>query len=150
LTRNSSSRLGGKSHETADTQRRFANAWAELDYLCKKLRYWLYTRKQKPRAGRFLHRLERVLTRLPENDSAIIREEGLALLSELKGELGDAIAHREREIRLMERLHREAESPKYETGTREYMLRDRDSAVLGERRAILETLKTEKARGSKW
>jgi hypothetical protein len=131
------------------TQRRFGNAWAELDYLCAKLRYWLYARKQKPRAQRFLHRLQRVLTRLPENDSAIIREEGLALLSELKGELGDAIAHREREIRLMERLHQEAESPKYEESTRSYMLRERDSGVLGERRAILEALKKEKATGSK-
>jgi hypothetical protein len=24
------------------TQRAFANAWAELDYVCKKMRYWLY------------------------------------------------------------------------------------------------------------
>src|SRR5947209_17284121 len=89
-----------------NTQRRFATSWGELDYLCKKMRYWLYTRKQRTRAERYLDRLARVLRELPENDLAIIREEGLALLHELKGDLGAAIAHREREIRLTEGLHR--------------------------------------------
>jgi len=128
------------------TQRRFANGWGELDYICKKIRFWLYTRKQKPRAERFLPRLERVLDDLPENDSAIIREEALALLHELKEDQNYAIAHREREIQLMEQLQQEAQSPKYLGSTRAYMLRDRDRAALEERRAILETLKKAKSR----
>jgi hypothetical protein len=127
------------------TQRRFANNWGELDYLCKKIRYWLYTRKQRAGAERYLKRLQRVLRNLPENDTAIIREEALSLLHELKGELGGAIAHRERELQLMERLHREARSPRYADSTRAYMLRGRDSAVLQERRAILESLKKQRS-----
>ncbi len=126
-----------------NTQRSFANRWGELDYLCKKIRYWLYTRKQKTRAERYVTRLARVLSALPENDMAIIREEGLALLYELKGKLGDAIAHREREIRLTERLHKEAQSPGFADSTRSYMLRGRGTSDLQERRAILEALQKE-------
>jgi hypothetical protein len=116
-----------------------------LDYVCKKIRYWLYSTKQRARADRYLARLQRVLKSLPENDSAIIREEGLALVGELKGDLGAVITHREREIRLMERLHQEAQSPTYEKSTRDYMLQDRGRVALENRRAILETLRKAKA-----
>src|SRR5687768_12262795 len=105
------------------TQRRFANGWSELDYLCRKTRYWLYARKDRDRAVRYVDRLDRVLHDLPDNDLAIIREEGFALLSELKGKLGDAIAHRQREIQLMEKLRRDAESSRYANATKAYMLR---------------------------
>jgi hypothetical protein len=135
-----------KQPKPPNTQRSFANSWGELDYLCQKIRFWLYTRKQKTRAERYLDRLARILRELPENDAAIIREEGLALFHELQGELGSAIAHREREIRLTERLHKEAQSPRYAAGTRSYMLRNREAVDLQERRAILETLKKEQTR----
>jgi hypothetical protein len=120
------------------TQRRFGNNWSELAYLCRKVHYWLYTRKQKAKAASFLDRLDRVLRDLPENDIAIIRHEGLALRSELRGELGKSIAHRRQEIELMERLHGEAQ--KHTHSTRAYMLSDRDAPALQERRAILEAL----------
>jgi hypothetical protein len=129
------------------TQRRFANGWGELDYICKKIRFWLYERKQKAKAVRFLDRLARILRELPENNIAIIREEGLALLHQLKGEVDDAIAHREREIRLTERLHKEAQS--HDDTTRAYMLRDRETIDLQERRAILEALKKDEAQRHK-
>jgi hypothetical protein len=137
-----------KKPEPPVTRRRFANSWGELDYLCKKIRYWLYTRKQKVRAERFLERLERVLSDLPENDLAIVRQEGLALLCELKGEIGESIAHRRQEIDLIERLHEEAQAPGYADSTRAYMLRDRDTKALQERRAILEALKKAQVRQS--
>lgn len=135
-----------KQPKPPNTRRSFANSWGELDYLCQKIRFWLYARKQKTRAERYLDRLARVLRELPENDDAIIREEGLALFYELKGELGSAIAHREREIRLTERLHTEALSPRYADDTRSYMLRNRETVDLQERRAILESLKKEQSR----
>jgi hypothetical protein len=127
------------------TQRRFGNTWGELAYLCRKIRYWLYTRKDRTRATYYRERLERVLHDLPENDLAIVRAEGHALLCELKGELGAAIAHREREIRLTEKLHREAHAPGYADGTRAYMLQDRDETALQERRAIVEALRKAKS-----
>lgn len=123
------------------TQRTFSSAWGELSYLCSKIHYWLYTRTQRSSAGRYLRRLRRALRDLPDNDMAIIREEALALRCELEGELRKAIAHRQREVQLMERLHAEARSPHYADSTRAYMLRDRDDATLQERRAILEALK---------
>jgi hypothetical protein len=126
--------------DTPPTQRRFANSWGELAYLCKKIRYWLYTRKQKPKAVYYLARLERVLNELPENDIAIIREEGLALVCELKGDISESILHRKREIKLIERLHKEAQSPRYKDSTRAYMLQGRDDAALKERWQIVEAL----------
>jgi hypothetical protein len=122
------------------TQRTFANTWGELDYLCKKIRYWLYTRKQKAKAKRFLDSLARVLDELPENELAILRQEGLALLCELQGEIAQAILHRQQEIKLMQRLHRESRSPRYADGTKAYMLRGRDASALEERREILQKL----------
>jgi hypothetical protein len=71
---------------------------------------------------------------------AIIREEGRALLHELWGDIKKAIAHRRREVLLMERLHREAASGKYSQSAQAYMLRDRDVRALNERRAILQRL----------
>lgn len=137
-----------KKSKPPATQRRFASAWSELDYLCKKISYWLYTRKQRTGAERYQERLEQVLHDLPENDLAIIRQEGLALLYELKGEIGESIAHRRHEIELMERLHREAQSREYADSTRAYMLRGRDSIVLQKRRAILEALKKVKGQAN--
>ena len=127
------------------TQRRFASPWIELSYLCKKISYWWYVQGQKARAERYLDRLKRVLRELPENNLAIVREEGLALLYEFQGEIGEAIAHRRREIKLIERLHREAQSPRYDECTRAYMLRDRDTNVLQARRTLVEALTKMKA-----
>ncbi len=83
-----------KRPEPPATRRSFANIWGELDYLCKKVSYWLYSRKEKARARRYLGRLQRVLRGLPDNDVAIVREEGLALLYELKGDIDKSIVHR--------------------------------------------------------
>lgn len=135
-----------KTRKPPVSRRTFKSIWAELDYLCGKIRFWLYIRKQRAEAERYLGRLQRVLHDLPENGAAIIREEGLSLLHELKGDVGSAIAHRKREIRLMERLLKDAESHKYSNSTRAYLLRNRDVADLQERRAILETLRKHKTR----
>lgn len=129
------------------TRRSFSNPWSELDYLCQKLRYWLYTRRQKTKATRYLTRLDRVLRSIPNSGTAILREEGLAILCELKGRISEAIAHRRREILLMERLHREAQTSHYSEPTRAYMLRDRDDRALRVRRAILDALQTEYSPG---
>jgi hypothetical protein len=129
-----------KTTKAPSTQRRFGNVWSELDYLCKKIAYWLYEKKQKAKGLRYHERLDRVLNNLPDNDAAILREEGLALLHELQGGLGKAIIHRQREIMLMERLHKEALSSQYAESTRAYMLRGRDAKALRQRRKILETL----------
>jgi len=126
-----------KKHSPSIRRSSDAKLWAELDQLCKKTSFWLYTRKQKARAEQFAERLERALRDIPDNGLAIVRAEGLALLRELEGDLEEAIVYRRREIQLMEKLHREAESPSYAASTRAYMLRGRNKADLRERRAIL-------------
>ena len=121
------------------TRRRFANAWSELEYLCKKVHYWLYQRGSKGKTERYASRLEQVIDTLPNDERAILRQEGLALLYELRGNLKRAMEHRQREIDGMERLHREAASCTAET--REYLLRGRGQAVLQDRRRRMQELK---------
>ena len=113
----------------------------ELVYLCGKLRYWLYTRKQRTRAERYSPRLQRVLRALPKDDLAIIRQEGLALLCELQGDLSGAIAHRQREIRLIERMHTIARSRETSEEARRFMLERLGAKELEERKQILAALR---------
>jgi len=127
-----------KKHAPPLTRRRFGSTWVELDYLCKKIHYWLYVRQKKGYAHRYVSRLERVLHELPDNDLAIIRQEGLALFCQLSGRISEAIKYRTREIELIKRLHSEAKS--HAESTRAYMLQGRDTSVLQERRALLEAL----------
>jgi hypothetical protein len=122
------------------TRRRFVSPWVELDYLCKKIHYWFYTRMKRSRAERYLDRLETVLADLPKNDVAIIRHEGFALLHELKGDVNKAIRFRRREIELIERLHEIARSPHHDDDTRAYMLQGHGAADLQDRRKILAAL----------
>jgi hypothetical protein len=125
------------------SRRSFASGWTELVYLCAKIHYWLYSRYQTRAAERYLDRLERVLGELPKNHVAIIRQEGLALLYQLKGQIGKSIRHRKREIELIERLQRGLQSPEYSESMRAYVLRGRDASALEERRMILKALQGE-------
>jgi hypothetical protein len=131
------------------TRRRFATAWGELEYLCRRIHYWLYRRKSSSAANRYAGRLERVLKRLPQNDLAILRAEGWALLCELKGEIRQALEHRQKEIKLIKRLHgsvkKSVQSGDYDEAMASSILAGRDEAALEELRAVLRTLR-EKAR----
>src|SRR5262249_50107263 len=92
-------------HGPTKAGKRFGTIWGELAYVCKRIHHRWYVKNDKASAKRYLSWLERVLKGLPENDLAILREEGLAWLHQLRGELGLAIDHRQREIQLVERLH---------------------------------------------
>lgn len=125
-------------------KRKFHTGWGELDYLCERIHYWWYTRQDKRPAKRFLDRLERVLASLPADEMAILREEGLALLHELKSEKKAAIKHRRHEIELMERLHRSVrdsvKNGDYDAKMAASILMGRDVNALNERQAILKRL----------
>jgi hypothetical protein len=120
------------------TQRVFTDDWLELKYLCRKVHYWLYTRMNKSVAQRYAKRLDAILARLSDNDVAILRQEGLALVNELGGDLEKAIRHRRREIELIERLHVLAKD--VSRSTRAYMLQNYGVAELKTRHLILESL----------
>jgi hypothetical protein len=131
-------------HKPPRVRKKFGTIWGELDYLCKRIHYWWYTRRGKASAKRYLSRLERVLNELPENDLAIVREEGLAWLHQLKGENSLAIPHRQREIELMELAHEDVrqsvKAGRYDESMATSILAGRDAACLEERRAMLEAL----------
>jgi hypothetical protein len=126
------------------TQRRFRTVWGELDYVCKRIHYWLYRRRTPAIARRYLGRLERLIHELPDNDLAILREEALALRDELKGHRPGAVKHRRRELDLTERLHKSVHQSvaagSYDEGMAASILAGRDGAALEERRAILADL----------
>jgi hypothetical protein len=77
----------------------------ELDKLYGKLVYWLYDRRNVRHARPFADRLEAVLKRYRQTPEAIFIEECRSLVCEAKGDLENAIKHRENEIRLIRRLH---------------------------------------------
>ena len=122
------------------SRRKFRSPWSELDYLCKKIHFWLYLRKDKASARRYLLRLQRVLGELPENDMAILREEGLALFHEVKDQICAAIKHRQREVQLIEMLHEDVNLRDYDDSMRASILGGRDLEGLKERQAILRKL----------
>jgi hypothetical protein len=86
-------------------RRTFSDARDELEYLFHKLLYWLYEREAPRRARHFAERLERLLGQTAAEES-IFAEECRALVAEAKGNLREAIAHREKEVDLITRLHK--------------------------------------------
>lgn len=86
-------------------RRKFASAWDEIMYLHDKLLYWLYQREDERKACPYAKRLEQLLPRATPTHEAILGEECWSLVYETKGDLAKAIKHREKEIRLIHRLH---------------------------------------------
>lgn len=123
-----------------ETKRAFENPWLELDYLCKKASFWLYDRGRPSRARRYVSRLAEILEALPSDDAAILRQEGFALLCELQGDARTAATFRQKEIQLMERLHKEADSG-YSKEVRKFMLKDRTKRDLKRVKHILANLR---------
>lgn len=124
------------------TKHRFGTTWVELEYLCEKMQYWLYERKDKAHAcRRYVSRLEQLLatiSQLPHFKQAIIWWEASALLHEVSGQMDDAIRSRRKEIELMQKLHEEAN--KHQAGLKAYILQGRGKAALKRREAILQRL----------
>jgi tetratricopeptide (TPR) repeat protein len=87
-------------------RRKFAGPWDEIDFLYRKLLYWLYERESPGRARRYIGRLERLLSEADPNREAIIGEECRSLIHEAKGDLKKAIEYRENEIRSIRRLRK--------------------------------------------
>ena len=123
---------------------RAGNAWLELETICRKIHVQLYDTGDIAPAMRYRARLQKVLGELPKNDLAILREEGLALLHEMQGEITQAITHRRKEIRLIERLHKSVEQSitngDYDATMGKSILAGRTAGILMQRRTILAAL----------
>ena len=130
-------------------QMRLGTIWVELAYVCQKVHYWLHEKHRRAPARRYQSRLEQVLGKLPEDDQAILREEGLALFHELKRETAVAAKHRKREIQLIEALQesvrKSVDAGHYDHATAASILAGRDAAALQERREILRALEETEA-----
>jgi hypothetical protein len=83
----------------------FDNDWDEIGYLRDKLLYWLYRRQDSARSRVFAQRLARLLPKADPEQASILGQECWSLIHEARGDLPRAITHREKEIRLIRRLH---------------------------------------------
>lgn len=139
-------------HPLTTNRDEFGSAWRDLKRLCTRIHFLWFVKKDKAAAQRYGRRLECVLMRLPDNDLAILREEGLALLYQLKGQADLAIRHRQREIELIERLdesvHQSVKDGRYGESMATAILARRDVTILQESRAILNALLEEESQSS--
>jgi hypothetical protein len=95
-------------------RRKFADQWDEIGYLYDKLLYWLYQRADAGKARLFAQRLELLLPKVTSEHQGIFGEECWSLLYEAKGDLPNAIKHRENEVRLIRRLHEISRNSRHE------------------------------------
>src|SRR5262249_14653990 len=96
-----------KLKSTANRQK-IADASDQMSRLYDSLVYWLYEREDARRARPFAHRLQQWLAKKGTQAGTIFAEECRSLIHEAKGDLKKAIKHREKEIRLIRRLHARA------------------------------------------
>lgn len=122
--------------ETIRTQRKFHGAWDEIGYLRMKILDWFYGKGNRRKALPFCARLEALLEKTPEAHEAILGEECWSLIREVQGDLAGAIAHREREIELIKRLHRISVN----TPGRDFALRGYDYSDWSDRLDLLAIL----------
>ena len=93
---------------------KFDGVWDEISYLHDKLLYWLYQRSNPARARPYVKRLEQLLQEADPGHDAILGSECWSLIHEAKGNLQQAIEHRENEIRLIRQLHEQSRGKPYE------------------------------------
>jgi len=113
------------------------HVWRKLADVCEVLRQLMYEDRDLAKAKMQLPKLEALLEQLPDNDVAIIRAEGFALLHELKDEPEQAIEYRRREIELMEVLHQSVRDNNQDDKTKRWILNGRDTNDLELRKAII-------------
>lgn len=113
--------------------------WGELAELCREVHDLLYVGNNPNEARKRVRDLERILNELLSNSEAseaIVYWDAMALVAELKGQLGAAAEHRRHEIELMLKLHRLVEDGKDSPS----VLVGRDTACLEVRRKIRRAL----------
>jgi hypothetical protein len=122
--------------EPPTDRRKFADASEEIGYLYDKLIYWLYLRQDSRRARPFADRLEQRLAAASQEPESIFAEECRSLVHEAKGDLANAMKHREREIRLIRRLHQLAQN----AAEADFIFRQYSYADLSDRLDLLAVL----------
>jgi tetratricopeptide (TPR) repeat protein len=117
-------------------RRKFTDDWDEIRYLYDKLLYWLYQRADREKARPYAERLEPLLPKADPDHQAVFGEECHSLVCEAKGNMPDAIKHRENEISLIHRLYQIASG----TPCQDDLLNDYGYDALSDRLDLLATL----------
>ncbi len=112
----------------------------EMHQIYDKLVYWLYNRQKVHRARLFADRLAKLLARFSRTPESIFVEECRSLVCEAKGDLANAIKHRENEIRLIRRLHKISQ----DTPSADFVFSQYDYAGLSDRLDLLAMLYRDK------
>jgi tetratricopeptide (TPR) repeat protein len=118
-------------------RKKSGDVWARMGRAYDRLVYWLYERQDASRARPLADRLEQLLAGLgPDAESSIFAEECRSLVHEARGNLVKAIKHREGEVRLIRRLHRQAKG----TAGADFVFRQYSHADLSDRLDLLAML----------
>jgi len=110
--------------------------WDEIDALYHRLLHWFYGKHDRTKARAIADRLEPALGKVSDGRSSIKAAECRSLIAEVRGDLGEAIKQREKEIRLIRRLHKIS----LDTPGRDYVLRRYDFSDLSDRLDLLAIL----------
>src|SRR5262245_21857138 len=86
--------------------RKARSGWDEVDTLYHRLLHWFYGKHHGTRAMSIADRLETALEKVSTGGSSIKAAECRSLIAEVRGDPGEAIKQREKEIRLIQRLHK--------------------------------------------
>ena len=106
----------------------------EIHRLYLELLYRFYEKEDRKKASRVAARLERALGQ--SREKSIRMEECRSLIAEVRGDVGAAIKHREREISLIKKLHRISVGKPGEA----YVFREYSHADLSDRLDLLAIL----------
>lgn len=99
---------------TSAVQPELASTWGEIRDFYHRLLSHLYKNEDTRRARLVANRLEPLLATADPNGEAIFGEECRSLIHEARGNLRQAIKHRQNEIRLIRRLHEISRDKTYE------------------------------------
>ena len=116
------------------------NVWLRIFRLCRKLHKQVYEESNADLAKENLPELDTLLTQLPCNVEAIVHAEALALYYELTGNIAQAIAQRNREIKLMEELFFDIQRNNYSHEVKSILLDGRNIQDLDYRKKIVTEL----------
>lgn len=110
--------------------------WDEINTLYDRLLHWFYQQQDRGRAMPIADRLEAALDKVSDGRSSIKAAECRSLVAEVRGDVDEAIKQREKEIRLIRRLHKIS----LDTPSRDLVLRHYDFSDLSDRLDLLAML----------
>jgi hypothetical protein len=117
-------------------RKKVPNTWDGIETLYHRLLNSWYSKHDRTKALPIANRLEAALERVSTGRSSIKAAECRSLIAEVRGNLAEAIEQREKEIRLIRRLH----NISLDTPGRDFVLRRYDLSDVSDRMDLLAML----------